>query len=140
MYDFLSSSKIDDCDGEMESFQGETVAKERVQKKQHKVGDTTCSNESSATCNDCVTLRQLVTQLKIDCLQERTEKEMLRLNVVKLNECFGAVQKDYALLTDKMEDMEVSFKKRLNKADDDLHKIKHNSADKKKSFFRRKLR
>jgi len=91
---------------------------------------------ASAPCGDCKTLRNLVTQLKIDCLQERTEKEMLRLNVLKLNECFGAVKQEYDTLQDKLTTMESSCNKRLNRADDDIHRIKH-CANKKKSFFRK---
>ena len=90
--------------------------------------------ETSAPCGDCETLRNLVTQLKIDCLQERTEKEMLRLNVLKLNECFGTVKEEYDTLKDKLTTLEASCYKRLNRADDDLHRIKH-CAGKKKSFF-----
>ena len=90
--------------------------------------------EASVTCVDCETLYHIITQLKIDCLQERTEKEMLRLNVVKLHKCFGAVKEEYDTLQEKLEEMEVSCNKRLNKADDDIHKIKH-CATKRKSIF-----
>lgn len=87
-------------------------------------------------CGDCETLRNLVAQLKLDCLQERTEKEMLRLNVVKLNECFGAVKEEYDTLQEKLTTMEASCNKRLNKAEDKIHLIKY-CANKKNSFLKK---
>ncbi|XP_066914261.1 uncharacterized protein [Clytia hemisphaerica] len=87
------------------------------------------------SCGSCDKLRQLVTSLKIDCLQERTEKEMLRFKILELNNYYRGTLENYEALAKKVEDMEMSCNKRLNKAEDNMHRIQ---CTKKKSFFRRK--
>lgn len=128
VYDYLNNSKTNK-EKEGHEASNNTAGECETGKHDGIVG-------ASAPCVDCETLRNLVTQLKIDCLQERTEKEMLRLNVLKLNECFGTVKEEYDTLQDKLTTMEASCNKRLNRADDDLHHIKH-CANKKKSFFKK---
>lgn len=94
-----------------------------------------CNEESHhQSADDDDKLRQMIVHLKIECLQEKTEKEMLRLKVVELQQSFLQVEDNYQQLSDQLQIMEESHSKRLDKANDQLHHLKY---PQKKSFFQK---
>lgn len=75
-------------------------------------------------------LESVLFDVKLENLQERTEKEKLRLEVDRLQTCFSKLANQYTELTDAMQQKLVDNNKRLENAFDRMHNLKYNKRKK----------